>query len=557
MTLIELERRQRELTRLNEELEDTNRGVMALYAELDERANRLREADEIKTRFFANVSHEFRTPLNSVLALAKLLLDEADGPLNEEQRKQVALVQGAARELYDLVSDLLDLAKVEAGKSTLTVTRFTVQALFGALRGMMRPVLAGGPVTLEFEAAELPPLVGDEGKVAQVLRNLLSNAAKFTERGSIGVGARLVKPFEPPAEGVRPLHVESVLFSVADTGIGIAAADRDAIFDEFTQVRNAVQRDVRGTGLGLPLCRKLASLMGGRIWVESELGQGSTFYFLVPRLCRPAPHDAASADAREAGKNAAAKVPLLVVADADDEALALGAAFRDTAFAAVTARAANVSSDYLAALEPCAAVAFERESDVRDAAAEEGRAAIGRAGIPLLRLGGDQWDEAETEEAVGPSVVRSAYRTVIRSHLGRVLLVDDEESFRTILARCVQPFCIDLTALGDPTGALDALRAGGADCVVLDLLMPGIDGFTLLEALRGERETRHLPVLVCSSKELSQQERRLLGSLDAAFLAKSRLDPERLAGGLVEAWSRSRRGSAGAESGRGVDWTTK
>ncbi|HEX6231285.1 MAG TPA: ATP-binding protein, partial [Actinomycetota bacterium] len=249
-TLDELRRRQLELARLNGELEDTNRGVVALYAELDEKADHLRRADELKSRFLSNMSHEFRTPLNSILALSRILLAGSDGPLTAEQARQVQFVRKAADELLELVNDLLDLAKVEAGKIVVRPGEFTVDRLFGALRGMLRPLLLNPALDLVFDdAGDLPPVVSDESKVSQILRNFLSNALKFTERGEIRVGARV--------EGSR------ITFTVRDTGIGIAPEDQETIFKEFNQLDHPLQRRVRGTGLGLPLSRRLAELLGG------------------------------------------------------------------------------------------------------------------------------------------------------------------------------------------------------------------------------------------------------------------------------------------------------
>src|SRR6185369_11428464 len=156
----------------NQELEDTNRGVVALYAELDERADHLRRADEIKTRFLSEMSHEFRTPLSSILALSGLLLDGADGDLTGEQEKQVGFIRKSAEGLLELVNDLLDLAKIEAGKIEVRPIEFAVPGLFSAVRGMLRPLLVGQTVSLVFEdAKEIPPLYGDENKVSQILRN--------------------------------------------------------------------------------------------------------------------------------------------------------------------------------------------------------------------------------------------------------------------------------------------------------------------------------------------------------------------------------------------------
>src|SRR6185436_20394324 len=187
-TLEELRERQEELVNLNQELEDTNRGVVALYAELEERADFLRRADETKTRFLSSMSHEFRTPLNSIRALTTLLLARSDGPLTGEQEIQLGFIRKAAADLTQLVDDLLDLAKIEAGKIEVRPAEFAVDELFSALRGMLRPLLVSERVALRFEnAPDLPQMWTDEGKVSQILRNLISNALKFTERGEIRV----------------------------------------------------------------------------------------------------------------------------------------------------------------------------------------------------------------------------------------------------------------------------------------------------------------------------------------------------------------------------------
>src|SRR6516225_134799 len=273
--LQELQDRQQALTQINQELQDTNRGVVALYAELDERADHLRRADELKSKFLSNMSHEFRTPLNSVLALSRLLLARTDGDLTPEQEKQVQFIRKSAESLTELVNDLLDLAKVEAGKTVITPTEFTAESLFGALRGMLRPLLVGDAVSLVFEDVEdVPLLYTDEAKVSQILRNFLSNAIKYTERGKVRVRATA----DPDADNVT--------FQVRDTGIGIAEEDLRIIFEEFHQVTHPMQSRIKGTGLGLPLSKKLAELLGGTVAVESAVGQGSVFSVTVPRIYR-------------------------------------------------------------------------------------------------------------------------------------------------------------------------------------------------------------------------------------------------------------------------------
>jgi signal transduction histidine kinase/FixJ family two-component response regulator len=269
--LDELRRRQDDLERLNHELADTNLGVIALYAELDEKASALKRADETKSRFLSNMSHEFRTPLNSIMALSHLLLSRSDGDLTEEQEKQVGFIRKGAGALLEMVGDLLDLAKIEAGKVDVRPAEFTVENLFGALRGVFRPMLTNKDVDLIFEGpGEISGLYTDEGKLTQILRNFISNALKFTERGEVRVRA------------ARAAGADDVTFQVSDTGIGIPVADQGRIFEEFTQVENPLQRHAKGTGLGLPLCRRLARLLGGDVAVESESGAGSTFSVTIP-----------------------------------------------------------------------------------------------------------------------------------------------------------------------------------------------------------------------------------------------------------------------------------
>jgi PAS domain S-box-containing protein len=271
-----LRQRQEELERLNRELEDINRGMVTLYAELDEKAKELRHADEMKTRFLSNMSHELRTPLNSILALSNLLLDRADGDLTGEQEKQVGFIRKSADSLLELINDLLDSAKIQAGKTDMHPVEFDVANLFSSLRGMLRSLLVNERVRLVFEEPEgVPLLSADEGKLSQILRNFISNALKFTERGEVRISARYDE-----SSG-------TVTFSVKDTGVGIAPRDHDKIFEEFIQLENPAQSQFKGTGLGLPLCDKLAELLGGRIELESEVGVGSKFSLTLPARYQP------------------------------------------------------------------------------------------------------------------------------------------------------------------------------------------------------------------------------------------------------------------------------
>jgi len=268
-TLEALRGRQAEVERLNEELAETNRGVLALYAELDDKAQELKKVSDQKTRFLSNITHELRTPLNSIIMLARMMLSQKDGPLGEEYKKQAGFIAESSESLLELVNDLLDLAKIEAGKVDVRPSTLAVEEMLASLRGMFRPLLSGKEVELVFEPAD-PGLImyTDAAKISQILRNLLSNAVKFTEQGEIRVKAAC--------------RGDTVAISVADTGPGISAEGQRRLFQDFAQLKDEYRKGIKGTGLGLSISRQLADLLGGAITLESEVGRGSTFTVTLP-----------------------------------------------------------------------------------------------------------------------------------------------------------------------------------------------------------------------------------------------------------------------------------
>ncbi len=407
--LADLRRSQAELAQVNRELEETNRGVLALYAELEEQARSLSRTNEQKTRFYSGVSHEFRTPITSILSLSQILLDRLDGELTVEQERQISLIRRCGQNLLEWVNDRLDLARVDAGRIDLRLSEFSLHDLMTGLRGIMRPLVTSDHVALVFEDA--PGLAGvslysDEGKLAQVLRNFISNALKFTERGEVRLAAE-----------IAPSCDDSVCFQVSDTGIGIAAGDIDRIFDEFVQVENALQRQARGTGLGLPLSRRLAGLLGGTISVSSAVGEGSTFQLVVPRRLSPRGEDgdvkspAARADSRQSG-------------------------------------------------------------DLN--------------GRPLI------------------------------------LIVDDDEASRYLLQQVLASFPVSVQNAADGYEALKLAEDLAPQLVFLDLGLPGLSGFEVLESLKHASATREIPVVIYTSQDVDvENDSRLKGQVLAVLYKPS------------------------------------
>jgi signal transduction histidine kinase len=256
---------------LRSELDETNKGVVALYAELDNNAAQLKDSLELKSRFLSYMSHEFRTPLTAITTISTILLQQLDGPLTPEQTRQMEFVRTSVHELTEMVNDLLDLAKVDAGRVAISPEWFDMVDLFSALRGMFKPVLAQSSVALILEETNsIPKIYSDDKKLSQILRNFISNALKFTHEGEVRVSATL-------------LSNEEIEFAVTDTGIGIAKEHLSALFEDFVQIDNQLQKRLRGTGLGLSLSKRFAQLLGGRVGVHSELGKGSRFWVVIPQ----------------------------------------------------------------------------------------------------------------------------------------------------------------------------------------------------------------------------------------------------------------------------------
>jgi signal transduction histidine kinase/DNA-binding response OmpR family regulator len=531
-TLQELRSRQEELALLNRELEDTNRGVVALYAELDDRADYLRRTSELKTAFFSNISHEFKTPLNSIVSLSRMLLERIDGDLSEEQDKQVRYISEAATVLSDMVSDLLDLAKVEAGKVRVRITSFTIEEIFSALKGMLKPLLSGNSsVDLIFEDnTGSAMLKTDEGKVSQILRNFISNAIKFTPQGEVRVRASIAG--------------NNVRFEVRDTGIGIAPEHHDRIFEEFTQVENPLQEKFRGTGLGLPLCRNLSALLGGRVWVESEQGRGSSFFSEFPAVY----HGEAESPG-ELQPSDFNRPPVLLIEDNADAFTAIDPCFRNSEFQLVHMNTLERAQRWLTLHTPAAIVAnlylygssiggflrtykrnFKGESKAPPVIAV---GAYDDASVAVLN-GGDVFFRKPYDPQI---LLREIRRLTEKDQPKRLLLVDDNEVSRYILRQLLDQPWLALSEARNGADCLKAIADERPDAIILDLIMPGIDGLQVLEKLRSSEETRGLPVIVYTSKVLSESERRRIEQLHATLLSKNdiatTLAPEKVLNSLA------------------------
>jgi signal transduction histidine kinase/DNA-binding response OmpR family regulator len=516
--LTELRERQDELMRLNHELEDTNRGVVALYAELDEKADHLRRADDMKSKFLSNMSHEFRTPLNSIRALSRLLLDCSDGELNGEQEKQVGFIAKAADDLTELVNDLLDLAKIEAGKTEVRPVEFAVANLFSALRGMLRPLLVSEDVKLVFDdPPETLVMFNDEGKVSQILRNFISNAIKFTERGEVRVSAQLTD------DGRK------VVLAVTDTGIGIAQQDQSLIFEEFTQVANRLQGRVKGTGLGLPLCRRLARLMHGEVSMESELGVGSTFRTTLPvHFDERGAASAAPPLARVEIDPALA--PVLIIEDEPETQFIYEKLLAGSRFQPVSARNLREAREVLTRIKPRAVlldILLRGEDSWRWLADLKQNPAM--SDVPVI-IATNMEDERKAR-ALGAEgycqkpLSRASLIAELNTLVGRdVLVIDDDPAARYLMQKLLADDRTRVHEAVDGRSGLEKARATRPAMIFLDLQLPDSNGEDVLGALRRDSQLRETPVAIVTSRALSSEERDRLGGRAQAVLQKNELN---------------------------------
>ena len=533
-TLSELNRRQEELLRLNRELEDTNRGVVALYAELDERADHLRRADEIKSRFLSNMTHEFRTPVNSILALSAILAD-ARRDSGRDVEPEIDYIKKAAEQLSELVNDLLDLAKVEAGKTEVRVTEFDVDDMFGALRGMLRPLLVTQSVALTFDApGDLPMMRTDEGKVSQILRNLISNALKFTERGEVRVAVAL------------DAEQESMVFTVSDTGVGIAPEYHDTIFDEFSQVDNPLQRKYKGTGLGLPLSRKLAGLLGGSLAVASVPTRGSTFTLRVPIFYKSATPVQRSLEISLPPDPA--RLPVVVVEDQFESQLFFERALKGSRFQLLPARTVQEAKTLVASRTPAAILLdiMLNGEDTWELLAELKRTPATQS-VPVIVI--STLDEAKKGLSLGADVyaVKPINRRWLLDTLSRltqspptirVLVIDDHDAARYIVRQCLPGPRFDVSEAATGARGVDLAHSTTPDAIVLDLNLPDISGRDVLKQLKASAATADIPVIIVSSQDIAAHDRADWARAAADIISKHRLTREVLETAVLSVFTR-------------------
>jgi signal transduction histidine kinase/DNA-binding response OmpR family regulator len=486
-----------------------------LFREVEEKSRQLAEASQHKSQFLANMSHELRTPLNAIIGVSEMLREDAESL--KQDTEPLDRVLGAGRHLLALINDILDLSKIEAGRMELHLETFPLAPVIEDVAKTIEPMAAknGNRVVINC-APDLGTIHADQTRFRQTLLNLASNANKFTEKGTVSIAA------QPQRLDGR----DGITIAVTDTGIGMTPEQMGKLFQEFSQASTTTASKFGGTGLGLAISRHFCRMMGGDITVESEPSKGSTFTIRLPRIVqgveapvtegRAAPVHPIAEDAEE---------PLILVVDDDTTARDLVVRHLERAgFAAVAARGGQEGLRLVRELRP-AAVTLDIIMPDLDGwtvlAAIKGDPALASTPVVLISI----VDQKNRGYALGAAdyLVKPVDRTKLIETLtnicgrisGRALLVDDDEVVRRGVRQALEPIGWQVSEAENGQVAVEALASARPTVIILDLMMPKMDGFEVLDELRRRPDWQDIPVVIITAKDLTEEDRvRLTGGVE-------------------------------------------
>lgn len=503
-----LERRVTERTaQLTESMKQTQQAY-----EVAEQANRM------KSQFLANMSHELRTPLNSIINFTRIVASGMRGPVTDGQLDYLNRVRASGEHLLGLINDILDLSKIEAGRMDLYLEACSMDELVKSALSTAVGLTKEKPIDLiqEIELG-LPPVQADKTRIRQVLLNVLSNAAKFTESGTITVRA------------VRENN--AIVVSVADTGIGIPEDKLGTIFEEFRQVDEGSDRTYQGTGLGLAICKRLIDIHHGKMWVESTLGAGSTFFFSLPLLAQPQTHNAAMGDEQTDG------IPVLVIDDDPSVVDIVASYLKQDGYAVYGIHDSRNAVTEVQQVQP-AAIILDILMPYKDGwqVLTEIKADQSLQDIPVVlytlveekRLGMSLGASAYLVKPIDEEQLRAAITRLVLDG-AKVLVVDDDPNvLEMVTEQLTRHSDFMVTQASNGQEGLDRVAEQRPDVIILDLMMPVMDGFAVLEHLDRAPDTRDIPVIIITAKDLTSDERDYLNNRVGSLLSKGVLLPEHL-----------------------------
>lgn len=564
----ELEERAQMLEQQREKIRIKNQEVEAAAENLRHTVTELERISTYKSEFLANMSHELRTPLNSLLILSSLLMQNKEGNLSDKQVDFAATINGAGKDLLQLINDILDLAKVEAGQLQFSFGEIAVPDLCDSLRALFAPLADQNGLAFRVSAdADVPPLFpGDLQRVQQILKNLLANALKFTEQGEVALRVSL------PAASDNPLPVPALAFAVKDSGIGIPPDKQQLIFQAFHQADGSVSRKYGGTGLGLSISLELARRMNGDIRVNSTAGEGSVFTLYLPLAASdlplaaavartgPAPVAAVPRPVRPVSPPHPEPGPLPFAAPLPDDRERLAAGDKCILIIEDDLSFARILQGMVQERDFAVLVAADGESGIALADRYLPSAVVLDVMLPHI----DGWgvmralkDNPRTrhipvhfitcledrQKAMAMGAIGFVTKPLSTEQLGevflsieaslaksvrRLLIVEDDGDEANSMRALLEERDVDITVAASGSEAISLLSAQVFDCMVLDLGLSDMSGFELLERLQGMERARRIPVIVHSGRDLSHEDERTLRRFAESIIIKGAMSPERL-----------------------------
>jgi len=522
----ELQSQAEELQSQSEELQEQN-------VELQAQREQVEQATRLKSEFLSNMSHELRTPLNSVLALSRVLIMQASDRLSEKEGSYLEIIERNGKKLLALINDILDISKIEAGKMDVSVERFSLNSTIGEIDDRLKVIAENKGIVIEQDISQSIHIESDRGKLDQVLQNLISNAVKFTEHGKVAISARI-------DEG-------NVYIEVTDTGVGIPENELPYIFDEFRQVDGSTSRHFEGTGLGLAIVKKFVEILGGNISASSRLGEGSTFSLVLPIEWQGSVEAAQSLQLAKQTRPQPQKETILVVDDEPAVVEMIAGYLAGEGYSTLTATCGQEALKLAKAHHPLAMtldvmmpdmdgweVLQKLKNDPETADINVIIASMSddrETGFALGAVG--HITKLVKKEALTSEILDEIRRTLGKlgtksqtrqrtSHNGdkTILLVEDNESATIQVKTALESKGFVVDTASDGQQALDYLARTIPDGVVLDLMMPGIDGFDVLDNIRSRQATVDVPVLVITAKDLTADDLQRLNAGRIQYLVQ-------------------------------------
>jgi len=506
----EMEAQAEELRKQTEELQGQN-------MELEQQRLSLEEASRLKSQFLSNMSHELRTPLNSVMALSRVLMMQAKTKLSAEEINYLEIIERNGKNLLTLINDILDLAKIESGRMDVSAKPFSLRLTLGNILESIAPLAAEKQIELSQEVPQdLPPLESDEIRVSQILQNLVANAVKFTETGRVTVSVE-------SDQGKLSVRI-------ADTGIGIAENDLPYIFDEFRQVDGTSARRHEGTGLGLAIARKAARMLGGEISVTSVFGKGSTFTLTLPAAWQGTAPVHEPVVIRQPAEAQSERKTILVVDDEPEMAAVISGYLRQEGYDTITATSGAEALKFAALERPFAVTLDIIMPDMDGWEVLQGlKKNPETKDIPVIIVSISE--DQETGFALGAigyvtkpvskKLLVSEIRKIGKPGTHSIMITDDSDLDRRQIWTIIEEVGLKAIMAEDGAACLELIKKQIPDVLVLDLMMPGLDGFAVLERIRSNPETRDLPVIVVTAKDLTEEDREKLSGNVFSVLEKS------------------------------------